>query len=129
MAMAKYVEIGEVTYYRSDIPYADIQYTVMDNYKIWPREMEWSFTDMENFYVGDNGIEFSLNDFLRMLYFIAMAMAEITYGELTERLRNEIELDLKVWDTGELFQLMKKKDAKLIKEHIEQIKMYLESHK
>lgn len=65
----------------------------------------------------------------RLMDFVAIAYSELKYGNmLTERFKNEMSLDIPVWDSGVVDKFLDEDEKKLIYEHLAIIKKYLKEN-
>lgn len=62
----------------------------------------------------------------RLMYFISIAYCEIKYANtLTEELRNQMKLDIPVWDSGKVDKFLSKEDKEQLYPHLQIIKDYI----
>lgn len=109
------------------VPYSD---TVDDEQDIFERiNNGWTLTNIEDFEQEESGYLWAKYEVDRLLDFVAMAYCEIKYcGRLTERFKGEMELDIPVWDSGEVDKFLDEDEKKLIYEHLAIIKKYLKEN-
>ncbi len=81
--------------------------------------------DWEDEQVAFCGYTFVEYEVDRLITFIAMGYIEIKNGGLSDRLKYELELDVPVWDSGEIDKFLDDEEKKLIYEHLAVIKEYL----
>ncbi len=83
-------------------------------------------TNVEGFQQYNSGYWWAEDEVSRLMDFVAIAYCELKYeGRLTEQFKHEMELDIPVWDSGEIDKFLDDEEKKLIYEHLAVIKEYL----
>lgn len=74
-------------------------------------------------------IDGGISEVDRMLDFVASGVCQIKYGGFTETMKNELTLDIPVWDSGVVDKFfMDEEEKKPVYEHLDIIKKYLKNH-
>lgn len=118
----------EKTLKRTDIGYDEYFDENNHNFSSYPKSFGFTFSDIEGMEVEDCGYTFAEYEVDRLLDFVAMAYCEIKYGELTERLQYELELDIPVWDSGVVDKFLTEDEKVIVYEHLKIIKDYIAKH-
>lgn len=110
-------------------PYKD-KYEIYEGYyKVHIEYYEWSIDEVEGAIYEDDSDGWGVSEVDRMLDFVAIGVCQIKYGGITETMRNELTLDIPVWDSGVVDKFfMDDEEKKLVYEHLDIIKKYLKEN-
>lgn len=88
----------------------------------------WKLDSVEDFIQDQNGYWWAEDEVSRLLDFVAIAYCELSYADkLSDLFKNEMELDIPVWDSGMVDKFFDDEEKKLIYEHLAIIKEYIKS--
>lgn len=111
------------------VPYNEMLECVDDLFSDKAKRYGWTFTNIEDYEQEQSGYWWAEDEVSRMMIFVAIAYSELKYGNmLTERFKNEMSLDIPVWDSGVVDKFLDEDEKKLIYEHLAIIKKYLKEN-
>ncbi len=109
----------------SKVTYFETFNGIQDSFNRFKRLGE-SFTVVEDYEEEDSNYLWKNYEVNRMMDFLAMAVCEINGANaLTNRMKNQMKLDIPIWDSGQVDKFFSKEDKELIYPHLQIIKDYI----